>query len=283
LFDTFVDRAVASLARFLESFNMQLSFAKYHGAGNDFIMVDDRSIQFPVDRWEWVRQLCERRMGVGADGLILVRAHPEFDFEMIYFNADGHRGSFCGNGARCAVHFWHTLHPEVDEGLMLASDGVHAFEWLGEELVQMEMLVEQAPETMGAGYFIDTGSPHYLQWFSPEAFDQLNFKDWAQPIRESGSFAPGGTNVNALALQKDGVISMRTFERGVEDETWSCGTGVTAAALLHVDPNGPPRQEVSVSARGGAFSVVWERTPQDGIRVFLRGPVKRLYDGDWTS
>lgn len=263
---------------------MRLDFTKYHGAGNDFILVDDREVVFPVERWEWVRDLCSRRLGIGADGLILVRSHPVFTFEMIYFNADGHLGSFCGNGSRAAIHFWNQLNPETRHGTLLARDGEHPFELRDDGLIQVEMHPSARPQPHGAGWFIDTGSPHYLQWFDADAFHQLDLLAWARPIRHASDFAPGGTNVNAL-LKTDAGVQMRTFERGVEDETLSCGTGVTAAACLMFDPDGASRQEVRVTAPGGEFLVVQERSTEGstGTRIFLIGPAKRLYDGIWGA
>lgn len=252
-----------------------LSFVKYQGTGNDFVMIDDRGENFDLDDLAMVRQLCDRRFGVGADGLILIRLHPDHDFEMIYYNADGSQ-SMCGNGSRCAVMFARDLGIIGDQTHFLAIDGPHEA-FVQEGLVHLRMGDVAGVEERGQDLFINTGSPHHICFRG--SVKESNVKQDGAAIRYSEAYANnGGTNVNFVELQEDNRVYVRTYERGVEDETLSCGTGVTAASLAASlqDYKSP----VQVETLGGKLSVSFETTPAGGFaNIYLIGPAKRVFEG----
>ncbi len=253
---------------------MQIHFFKYQGTGNDFIMIDDRAQDFPRHNEALVAKMCQRRFGIGADGLILLRPHSETDFEMVYFNADGKEGSMCGNGGRCTVQFAHDLGIFQTHTKFMAVDGLHEA-YLENGLVALKMGDVHGIEQHGKDAFADTGSPHYLKFV--ENLEQHPVFEEGKKIRHS--FREGGTNVNFLKMQGD-TLQVRTFERGVEDETWSCGTGVTAAALFTANINGP--HAVPIQTKGGALQVRFERKADGQFeQIYLIGPAKRVFEGKW--
>lgn len=257
---------------------MQLSFAKWHGTGNDFILVDDRSGRFPVADLALVRHLCQRHFGIGSDGLILVQAPHTAgtQFHMEFFNPDGSR-SFCGNGSRCAFAFWSALEGHAAEGRFTAIDGVHHGSWMGEEVAITLPDVHRIQQaTDGAAVdFIHTGSPHELVWVTDVEAVDLHAE--APPRRHAARHGEGGSNINYVQGTPHG-IRMRTYERGVEGETLSCGSGVVAAALsalLRAQATAP----VQVYTRGGVLRV--EASPREGgfAQVRLIGPVQQVFTG----
>ena len=255
---------------------MNLHFTKYQGTGNDFIMVDDRSLVFPDDL-ALIRRLCHRKMGVGADGLILIRNHDELDFEMVYFNADGSQ-SMCGNGSRCAVNFARTL-GMVNGAIthFLSTDGPHMAILTEEEHVELQ-LADVATVTYyeDKDLFINTGSPHHIRFVD----DVENYDVFGQgkAIRQDVQRYPDGTNVNFVEVIDDEHIYVRTFERGVEDETLSCGTGVTAASLAAGLKK--PGGTVKIKTPGGHLQVRYDYTEADNFRnVFLIGPAEKVFEG----
>jgi diaminopimelate epimerase len=252
---------------------MEISFYKYQGTGNDFVMIDNRPGHFSGPGQQTVTRLCHRRMGIGADGLILLQHHPDFDFEMVYYNADGRLGSMCGNGARCAVQFAHFLGVIGYDTRFLAADGPHEG-MIREGLVHLKMnAVREIEETEG-DYFLDTGSPHYVRFV--EGIESFGVFDQGSAIRNNNRFREQGTNVN-FAQQLPDALFVRTFERGVEDETLSCGTGVTAAALAaHL--RGAP-SPVQIRTLGGNLQVAFDH--QNGVftNIFLIGPAVQVFRG----
>ncbi|MCS7019427.1 MAG: diaminopimelate epimerase [Cytophagales bacterium] len=259
---------------------MEIRFFKYQGTGNDFVMIDNRSQQFPVEDRERIAALCHRRFGIGADGLILIQTHPVYAFEMIYFNADGKRGSFCGNGGRCAVAFAAQLgmiHRNAD---FWAADGLHRARIDEQEQVWLQMTDVAHMSTWQEGYFLDTGSPHVVLFVPSVA----NFPVYEQgkKIRYSADFAPGGTNVNFVEILADQLLHVRTYERGVEDETYSCGTGATAAAIAYHAAqqhlaNG--QQTVRVCTKGGNLQVSFRCDSGHFSDVWLAGPAQYVFSG----
>lgn len=256
-----------------------LDFVKYQAAGNDFILIDDRMGLFPLGDSAFVARLCDRRFGVGADGLILIRESAEADFEMIYCNADGRVGSLCGNGSRAAAHFARALGLANNRGNLLASDGRHEFLFEKENEVAVEMRVQSAVEVIDTNNcFVNTGSPHHIVWVDGK-LDALDLAALAPPIRYAERYAPGGTNVNFVQPVGPSSLEIRTWERGVEGETLSCGTGVTAAAVAWRTLRQPAAQEVAVQARGGLLATRFET---DG-RLWLIGPVAAVFSGRWVA
>lgn len=255
-----------------------LRFYKYQGAGNDFVLIDDRDGRFDATDEKLIRRLCDRRFGIGADGLMLLRNREGYDFEMVYFNADGRPGSMCGNGGRCIARFSNEI-GAVSSGSMhfLASDGPHDAE-LKNGTVRLRMGDVASVENGDGFYFLDTGSPHYVRYVTGlAAYDVVGE---GRKVRYSPRFGKEGTNVNFIE-PIGGGISIRTYERGVEDETLACGTGVTAAALtaaLRGISSGPGF--CKVKARGGDLVVSYRQTgPGSFTDIWLEGGAEFVYEG----
>ena len=256
-----------------------MTFFKYHGTGNDFVMVDDRARTFPVSDQALVARLCHRHFGIGADGLILLQTDPDGTLRMVYFNADGAEGSLCGNGGRCFVRFAHDL--GLIGGLVrfVAVDGEHEAQVLGND-IQLRMGDVAGLEQRVAFSFVDTGSPHVVQF--GEDVEGLDVVASGRPLRYSDTFSPGGTNVNFAQLLPDQTLFVRTYERGVEDETYSCGTGVTAAALVVHRQLGLP-SPVAIRTLGGALRVAFDARPDGSfVNICLTGPAERVFEGKIT-
>ncbi|MFS8616902.1 MAG: diaminopimelate epimerase [Solitalea sp.] len=256
---------------------MEIRFSKYQGAGNDFILIDDRAGQIRPDT-DLFNRLCNRRFGIGADGLMLVRDHPEFDFEMHYFNADGREGSMCGNGGRCIALFARDLGITGSETHFLAVDGPHRASISGEQ-VSLEMKDVNQIERSGNDYILDTGSPHYVRMEND--LENLDVVGQGRAIRYNERFRDQGINVNFVQPVAD-RFAVRTYERGVENETFACGTGVTAVALaMAVKEQLYGDQHITLQARGGTLSVRFTRTGEQSFSgVYLIGPASFVYRGE---
>lgn len=256
---------------------MQVQFYKYQGTGNDFIILDNRTGQYDDLTNPQIRFLCHRRFGIGADGLMLLNTLPDYDFEMKYYNADGRESTLCGNGSRCLVKFaWHqgirkTLYR------FMASDGAHEAEIDENGIVSLHMRDVLIIKKTHGDFILDTGSPHYVKVIN----DVMEFdvvRKGAE-IRNSAPFAKDGINVNFVEMKNDHEIIVRTFERGVEDETLSCGTGVTAAAIVAWH-NERGYNDVTVHTRGGKLTVKYDRMDEDHFQqVWLCGPAEKVYEG----
>lgn len=257
---------------------MQIHFYKYQGTGNDFIIADNRKNEYSTLTPAQIHNLCDRRFGIGADGLMLLNEKAGFDFEMKYYNADGPEGSLCGNGARCITKFaYHLgLHREVYR--FLASDGVHEAEIDIDGIVSLKMKDVKFIRKFHNDFVLDTGSPHYIKMVTN--LSDLDVYKKGFEIRHSKEFEEEGINVNFVEqLPQADRISVRTFERGVEDETWSCGTGVTAAALVcYHNENG--FNDVKVKTLGGLLSVEFDRIDDNKYEnIWLCGPAEKVYEG----
>lgn len=265
-------------------------FYKYQGAGNDFIMIDQR-------RQQWLRRtdteqielLCDRHFGIGADGLILLQEHTDYDFEMVYFNSDGRESTMCGNGGRCIAAFAHHLSiPSQENGyLFWAIDGGHRAvlpyaTGPGGEWVELKMTDVGQVEALtgGTDFVLNTGSPHFVR-FVPDP-EQLNVPEEGRGIRNSDRFKQEGINVNFVGETENGLC-IRTYERGVEDETLACGTGVTAAAIAAWLQKGgrPGPAEFPVQARGGKLKVRFTAQANGAFYdIWLCGPAQQVFKGE---
>jgi diaminopimelate epimerase len=257
---------------------MQVEFHKYQGTGNDFIVIDNRNghqLDLSVEK---VKKLCDRKFGIGADGLMLLNEKSGYDFEMVYFNADGKEGSMCGNGGRCLVKFAETLGIQKEEYRFVATDGDHDAKIDAHGMVYLKMNDVDELKNYHGDFIVDTGSPHYVK-LVPQLSDFDVYK-YGHQIRNSHDFAREGINVNFVEqLDEPDKIFVRTFERGVENETLSCGTGVTAAALVcYHNENG--FNEVEVKTLGGKLYVEFDRVEDGKFRnIWLCGPAKKVFAG----
>jgi len=253
---------------------MDFHFHKYHGTGNDFILVDNRSAWFQPETGI-IRQLCDRHFGIGSDGLILIESDEETDFYMNFYNPDGTQ-SFCGNGSRCAIAFFHSLVSEKQHFTFTAIDGVHAGRLEGNQIAVSMCDVWKVDERSD-GLFIHTGSPHLIRF--TEKLDQLDLLREAREIRYSSDWVEEGVNVNFVEQQVPGRIRMRTYERGVEGETLSCGTGVTAAAIASHYRRGS-EGVVVVDTSGGVLTVTFSPVASEQFSgIELIGPAVKVFEG----
>lgn len=252
-----------------------IKFHKYQGTGNDFIMIDNRKVTVDKNDLEFVQHWCDRRFGIGADGLILIEEHPECDFEMVYYNSDGSQ-SFCGNGSRCAMTFAKSLGIIEKEARFLAIDGMHEAFIADDGKVHLKMGDVDNVEFGEEYAFIDTGSPHYIIYVND--VEEVDVIGEAQEIRYSERFEEEGTNVNFVGVGEDRLL-VRTYERGVEDETYSCGTGVTAVALSAAgDENGS--YQVLLQTLGGELEVSYDKIGESQFNnIFLIGPGEKVFEG----
>lgn len=252
---------------------MGLYFHKYQGTGNDFVMIDNRSNHFRKNQ-EWIAHLCHRRFGIGADGLILIENVENYDFRMIYYNANGLEGSMCGNGGRCAVAFAKSLGIFEKETTFLAVDGEH-FAKIEGDLVHLQMkevdTIEQNPDY----FFLDTGSPHYVEFV--ENLTNYDVFGKGQAIRYNERFKEKGTNVNFVEILDENTLQVRTYERGVEDETYSCGTGVTASVLAYSLQM--PKSPIRVKVLGGELQISYQKEGSLYKNIFLIGTAQKVFEG----
>lgn len=257
---------------------MQIEFYKYQGTGNDFIMLDNRKGHLFLET-EQILHLCSRRFGIGADGLILLEVEPGVDFKMVYFNSDGQPSSMCGNGGRCIVAFAKKLGLIEHKTKFLAIDGIHEAELDDTGIVALKMADVKQVEQGEDFYFLNTGSPHYVK----SVFDIKNFNvsEEGRRIRNNERFKEEGTNVNFIEKKDEGLF-VRTYERGVEDETYSCGTGVTAAALVAcMQGLSTNKNNCVIHTLGGELNVSFERVlEQNFYNIWLKGPAEFVFKGE---
>lgn len=261
---------------------MKIHFYKYQATGNDFVIIDNRSNQYAFTNQQ-IEKICDRRFGVGADGLMLIEKHPTLDFNLVYYNSDGSQ-SLCGNGSRAAVVMAATLGLLKGNTAFNAYDGKHDAQLLTNGDVRLKMNDVTLVQKKGEEYFIHTGSPHHIRLV--KNLNQYEVVSEGRKIRYSDEYAPGGTNANFIELLDNNTISLRTYERGVEDETFSCGTGATAAALA-ASFHGY-KSPVRINVKGGNLSVEFKANASgpNGSQsatfhdVFLIGPAKMVFEGD---
>lgn len=261
---------------------MKLTFFKFHGAGNDFILIDNRTDFFSDDP-AVIRRLCTRRFGVGADGLILLNKDAEADFYMKYYNSDGSLARMCGNGGRCVVAFAYRLGGFGEKLRFRAADGIHLAEILKAEdaFFHVRLSLREVNEIRKEkrDYLLNTGVPHFVRFLRNVPDEDLDVVAEGRSIRYNERFMPDGVNVNFVS-EIPGGIYVRTYERGVEDETLSCGTGVTASAIAWALEKGLNRGPVKVTTRGGLLEVDFRIEGNRATEVFLTGPVELVYEAE---
>ncbi|MBC8510221.1 MAG: diaminopimelate epimerase [Cryomorphaceae bacterium] len=256
---------------------MIIEFYKYQGTGNDFIMIDDREKEFDLSDNDLIAALCERRMGIGADGLILLREHDTLDFEMIYFNADGKQSSMCGNGGRCIIAFAQMLEMIEDETTFMAIDGEHKGR-LMDDGIYLQMQDVKKIEGVGDGLVLNTGSPHYIEMV--DELDNLDVNKEGRKIRNSAPFKKEGINVNFVLDANE--LQVRTYERGVEAETLSCGTGVVATAIAMHYANCIEETLMNVKTKGGELTVSFEEFNGGYRNIWLSGEASMVFAGEFA-
>lgn len=256
---------------------MQLHFYKYQGTGNDFILLDNRKNEIQLTT-EQIAFLCNRRFGIGADGLMLLELEPGADFKMVYFNSDGNQSSMCGNGGRCISAFAAKMGLMNDRAKFIAIDGIHEAV-IHEGFVSLKMNDVKSIEKTEDFFFLNTGSPHYVKFV--ENVDSYNVFEEGKKIRNNERFLAEGTNVNFIERKEDSVF-VRTYERGVENETLSCGTGVTASALVAaLSGMSTGKNYCKVSTLGGELRVKFDKVLESNFyNIWLEGPAEFVFEGD---
>jgi len=256
-----------------------MKFFKYQGAGNDFVLIDNRDQQFDADDTALVARLCDRRFGIGADGLMLLQEKEGYGFEMLYYNADGNLGSMCGNGGRCIVSFAKHLGIIKSKTFFLAVDGEHeatisdAADWVSLKMIDVKYI-----EKIDEHYVLNTGSPHYVQLV--DQLKELDVFQAGRAIRYNDTYRQEGINVNFVEPQNEGY-AVRTYERGVEDETLACGTGVTAVALaMALHHNQVGNINTPIKAMGGNLNIRFSHLGKGMFEnIYLEGPAKLVFEG----
>lgn len=256
---------------------MDITFYKYQGTGNDFIIIDNRTCFFDRKNHKLVAKLCDRRFGIGADGLMLLQSKAGYDFEMVYYNADGNESSMCGNGGRCIVQFAHSLGIVKERAFFTAIDGEHEAV-IKNGYISLKMNDVKDIELNTSFCFLNTGSPHYVTEVSD--IRNYNVYDEGKKIRYNERFAKEGTNVNFIEKQKNALF-VRTYERGVEGETYSCGTGVTAAAIVaSLKGKATGTDYCDIETLGGNLKVKFNKTSSGTFEnIWLEGPANFVFEG----
>ena len=252
-------------------------FHKYQGTGNDFIMLNSYHSEIELTSSE-IKKLCNRNFGIGADGLILIKRNPDYDFEMDYYNADGSSATFCGNGARCIVAFAKTLHIIDEEAIFIAKDGIHEAK-INNDIVKLQLKNIENYEQVGDDFSINTGTEHYVKFC--RNLDKYEIIKEARKIRYSKKFHPKGTNVN-FAEFADNKLNIRTYEKGIEDETLSCGTGIVASALCYAIKNkiNKTLNEINIKTKGGDLKVFFTYKNNNFTDIWLQGKANYVFAGE---
>jgi diaminopimelate epimerase len=256
---------------------MRYTFYKYQGTGNDFVMIDNRQEIFDKNNTKLIAHVCDRRFGIGADGLILLENDEISDFKMVYFNSDGNQSSMCGNGGRCIMHFANYLGIIQGVATFNAIDGLHKAKMVNNE-VHLKMQDVSLVQSYDDYVFLDTGSPHHVE--SRKNINELNVKCEGSEIRNSDLYGSEGSNVNFVEKVNSEIFKVRTYERGVEDETLSCGTGVTAVALAMNFIGETEKNLISINTKGGELSVSFDKVNGSYKDIWLIGPATKVFKGE---
>jgi diaminopimelate epimerase len=264
---------------------MKISFFKYQGTGNDFVMIDNRQNNFPKENTKFIEKLCNRRFGIGADGLILLEneeiasnlAKPT-DFRMVYYNSDGNQSSMCGNGGRCIVAFAKMLSIIDREATFLATDGLHHASILDNDSISLQMKNVAEIKIENDYVFLNTGSPHHVMLVGD--LENYDVKKNGATIRYSELYGKEGSNVNFVKQLSENHFALRTYERGVEAETLSCGTGATAVAIAMHAIGKTNAHHIYLDVEGGKLEVSFEKDGNSYTNVFLKGSATFVFEGE---
>ena len=255
---------------------MNCEFFKYHGTGNDFILIDNRSLFFDKSNDNFISKICNRNNGVGADGLILLENHQKLDFKMIYFNSDGKETSMCGNGGRCIVSYANKLSIIKDRTKFMAIDGIHEG-FVDQGIVSLQMNNVNLIEEIQNGCVLDTGSPHYVKFC--DSINELDVVRDGREIRNEKKISDNGINVNFVQVINNSCIKVRTYERGVENETLSCGTGVVASVLSAFKRGFVEENKIKIITLGGDLHVSFNFNNSIFENIWLEGPAVEVFKG----
>ncbi|WP_299111180.1 diaminopimelate epimerase [uncultured Winogradskyella sp.] len=256
---------------------MNMTFYKYQGTGNDFIMVDNRLQTIDKNNTKGIERLCDRRFGIGADGFILLENDENSDFKMVYYNADGNESSMCGNGGRCIVAFAKFLGIIENETEFIAIDGLHNAK-VNDGIVHLQMQDVSKIEEFEAHQFLDTGSPHHVELVS--GISNFEVKSNGEKIRYGAPYKEVGSNVNFVEQLDADNFAVRTYERGVEDETLSCGTGVTAVAIAMHKTGKTKSNQISLKTQGGQLKVTFNNDDSGYNNIWLVGSAEQVFKGE---
>lgn len=256
---------------------MTLNFQKFQGTGNDFVMVDNRSKFFPKTNIRLIEHLCDRRFGIGADGLILLENDENQDFKMVYYNSDGNPSTMCGNGGRCLVAFAKKLGIINNQATFNAIDGLHFATIDVENIVNLQMKDVDNVNIASDYVFLNTGSPHHVAIV--ENLPIYNVKENGSRIRNSDLYGKEGSNVNFVSQIADNEFDIRTYERGVEDETLSCGTGATAVAIAVHATQKTNSNVIKINVEGGNLEISFDKIDNKYENVFLKGKATFVFEG----
>ncbi len=255
---------------------MNIPFYKYQGTGNDFVLIDNRHLIIPSSDTKLIAQLCDRHFGIGADGVILLETSEKHDFYMRYFNADGKEGTMCGNGGRCVVAFAHKLGIIENETQFDAIDGLHKAN-ISQDMVNLQLSDVQEVTLFSSHSFLDTGSPHHVTLV--ENVSDFPVYNQGKKIRYEAPYYSKGSNVNFVEQVSEDTFKMRTYERGVEDETLSCGTGATAVALAMYAQKKTTKKTVYLDTLGGELIVSFIATDKGFSSIYLKGKATCVFEG----
>jgi diaminopimelate epimerase len=267
------------------STKMQIEFYKYQGTGNDFVMIDNRLGFFPKENVQLIAHLCDRRFGIGGDGLILLendeiasKLAMTTDFRMVYYNSDGNQSSMCGNGGRCLVAFAKKQNVINNSCTFIATDGLHHATITENGLVSLQMIDVPNVNITPDYVFLNTGSPHHVQLV--EDLENYNIKENGAAIRYGKLYGAAGSNINFVKQIDADTFSLRTYERGVEDETLSCGTGATATAIAMNAIGKTNSTSIHLNVEGGKLEVSFDKKDDKFTNVFLKGPAEFVFKGE---
>ncbi len=255
---------------------MQINFHKYQGTGNDFVVIDNRNNTFPKNNTKLIEFLCDRRFGIGGDGLMLLENHEKYDFTMVYYNSDGSTSTMCGNGGRCLVAFAKQLGVIENEAHFEASDGYH-YAKIEDNLIALQMIGVDEVQHFNSHEYVYTGSPHHVQFV--DDLSNFDVKNEGARLRYSDLYDASGCNINFVEQINPDTFSVRTYERGVEDETLSCGTGATAVGIAMYATNKTSSNSININVLGGKLTISFDVENDSYKNVFLTGPAEMVFGG----
>ncbi len=257
---------------------MTIKFHKYQGTGNDFVMIDNRNGDFPKENIKLIEHLCDRRFGIGGDGLILLENDSQTNFKMVYYNSDGNQSTMCGNGGRCLVAFAKSLNVIENQATFIAIDGLHNATIDQNGIVSLQMQDVSEIKIEKDYVFLNTGSPHHVTMV--ENLPTYNVKENGSRIRNSDLYGKTGSNINFVSQISENEFTIRTFERGVEDETLSCGTGATATAIAMHATNNTKSNHIKINVEGGNLEISFDVIDNKYVNVFLKGKAEFVFEGN---